>query len=153
MCTFIQARAVKMTLTLIFMEIGHNYFNFSCQQLLELKNPIKNDGINENCSTELLCNFAFEAKKSQNPYLSFSLPSAYFKVCCRGLAAGWVELCHRRLQDNALRQHRSESCSAAISRALSRHTLRKLPVTSKPSSTVRQPLWSSGSPVGGSTCH
>lgn len=25
-----------MTVTLIFMEISHNYFNFSCQQLLEL---------------------------------------------------------------------------------------------------------------------
>lgn len=91
-----------MTVTLIFMEISHNYFNFCCQQLLELWKTQPEMKVLPINAAELLSNFAFEAKKRENPYLSFSLPSAYFKVCCRGLAAGWVELCHRRLQDNTL---------------------------------------------------
>lgn len=41
-------------------------------------------------------------KKEKILIYLFSLPSAYFKVCWRGLVAGWVELCHCRLQDNTL---------------------------------------------------
>lgn len=54
-----------MTVTLIFMEISHNYFNFHCQQLLELWKTQPEMEVLPINAVELLCNFAFEAKKEK----------------------------------------------------------------------------------------
>lgn len=64
----------------------------------------------DKCSKERNAIFHYRVK-NENPYLSFSMPSAYSKLCCRGLLNGWVRLCHRKVGDNTLWQQWSESAA------------------------------------------